>query len=570
MAKFKPNREIKDELREALDEMLDKVEFNPEKRITSLSKDYLETLLFDYDPKKDCKVIGWHSKNLKKIDLSKVSFDGVFLGDEAEKDFSDTNIRLYFSRCHIVDRGGVEDFDYGLYVSNMKLDNVDLSDNSFCCIPIDSSTIVVFDNCSLANTKLKTQGMCNHPKCIFKFTNSNLEGVDLSKAVVNVHELDRGISWENLRFYGTKSFKKTGITLNFRDHMSKEKLRTALSNDKLAGCYVIIDNTKTYMKTPEEKRAEAEKTLEGYNRFVKIRTNFIKTAVRSAIKNRGVSGYKPLSYSNSGNYKLTREDLDKIREEVAKLLRKIDYDPSKRVRLDAELIDTLLFNNCVDDDCTKYRKFGFTDSSINRLDLSNVDFARVSFDGTDLSNERGGKFSLEGTNPNIYFPDTFEFIMTGDIIVKDINLRGVNLRDSGIERCVSKFTECDLRDTHLVLNQNSYATFSNCNLNGVPLGNMEISLNGRGENIVFDECDLRNTGINLKTYSFNLPSDIRKIYKNGDYVGCFIDEVPIISEEEKTAKKEEILKEYKKYAKSTKTRILNLVRNEINENERKD
>lgn len=148
---MKLNRESKEELRLELDKALDKVKFDSNNRIDKFSKKDLEMLLFDYDPKTKQKIVGWHSKNLKKLDLSKVSFKGIYFGDEAEKDFRDTNINFNIMDCAYIESGCVDGSSvYDLNICNAKFDNVNLSRNRFNAIGIDVSDIftVGLKNCS--------------------------------------------------------------------------------------------------------------------------------------------------------------------------------------------------------------------------------------------------------------------------------------------------------------------------------------------------------------------------------------------------------------------------------------
>ena len=68
---FNLNKDSKKELREKLDELLDTITFDPNKRI-KLPKSTLELIMFDYDSKREYRKVGFHSNNLCKLDLSEL------------------------------------------------------------------------------------------------------------------------------------------------------------------------------------------------------------------------------------------------------------------------------------------------------------------------------------------------------------------------------------------------------------------------------------------------------------------------------------------------------------------
>ena len=198
---MKLNREGRIQLRSNIEEQLKEV---PEGQKIHLDKDLLEQLLFEtcifqlsgnsfpyeLDGKKvSVKHLIWSGSFLSKIDLSEVSFDGVYWNvaynaveyfDEASNlyqeygvtmiDLSNTNAKIDFSKAFGSDLDGVE-----IEMSCCNFSNTNLSNN---LIDYDFSA----EKCDFSNTGLRVNFKSDSD---IRFYSSVLSGLDLSEYTVD-------------------------------------------------------------------------------------------------------------------------------------------------------------------------------------------------------------------------------------------------------------------------------------------------------------------------------------------------------------------------------------------------
>ena len=125
-----------------------------------VEKDILEQLLFSFD--KDYKYIVWTGTFLKKINLNMISFNDVWWGNIAYKDFEGTNVSLDFSKYYY------DFFDNAIRYCN------------FSFLDLSNSSIDVFDKyefIAMEEAKLPEGFGCDKSffHCDFKGTNLSLE-----------------------------------------------------------------------------------------------------------------------------------------------------------------------------------------------------------------------------------------------------------------------------------------------------------------------------------------------------------------------------------------------------------
>lgn len=275
---MKLNREGRNDYRKAMDAFLDTIEFNPNNRITMKVED-LEELLFDevVDKNGTHKEIGFFSKNLCKLDLSKVSFENVDFSTEDDKikDFSNTNINISFSKCYI---SGIGFIQHGIAFYNTNFENVNLSNND---LVKESDTVSIdFHNCNLKSTQLYFKYADRHNGETVSFTNCDLSNNNLSDGLINCDYDYHYGSWGIYKFSSECIFKNTGMLFCILEECTKEDVRNLLANGKIEGCDISIqivdpETERTYwtknvcVKTEEQRKQEAKTKKEEYDAYKK-------------------------------------------------------------------------------------------------------------------------------------------------------------------------------------------------------------------------------------------------------------------------------------------------------------
>jgi uncharacterized protein YjbI with pentapeptide repeats len=544
--------------------------------------------MFDYDSKRGYKKIGFHSDNLRKLDLSELSFKNVFLGDAGVKNFADTNININLGECYILKSYIMK--TNSLYVMNMSLKNVDLSDNHFNELYNQGITNVDFVNCDLSDTGLgiynyEIEGYTNP---IIEFSNCNLKNMDLSHLTIEgIHEAsliaNKHISNEKIVFSADNNFYGTNVTFKID---SIEKLRFLKAKpekenqpiDKYKGCYFLLPKGESrYIKTDEENKTGIKNINRVYKNFVNKKEKRILEIVRNSIDNRFNENYEVMKYDTTNDaFKLNKESKDKIRQRVSELLEHKPYNPNARIKLPKNLLEDLLFDYHIDVNDVMYKTIGFTSHNIDKLDFSEVDFEDVTLDYAKEFKEKKETIFLAGTNARIDFTKTYEYKTDQPVYIRYVDLGGVDLSNNDLKVFTNNkkiaFVKADLRDTNLKVTSKINANFIMCDLRYVNLRKIKIDLYDKkcitNEALLFSDCNLSNTQINFVTGE----NASKKLYKQAYelYSGCYINGKLILNSAEQLYQRKEIMEEYNKYYKNKISRTLSLVKKQINDVNKKE
>lgn len=289
---MKLNENGKVEIRNYIEKEINNV---PAGERIKIDNDMLDDLIFFKGKDKqgkDIKIPIWTGWFLKKIDLSEISFENVYLGDPGElssilnedtyekfqeficrynkynkrteeimNDFSGTNINIDFKKLY--DQENIVSCNF----SHVDLNKQDLSkvkNLSYC-------------DFSYTNITLGLDKMSNRVIQICDFT-----GIDLSKENINITSFDN--SWWVL-LLSLNNFHNTGLKINVpfslkakdsknlideyeRDPNNTSLARKVLSegiiNEKLSGCYL---NGKR-ISTKEERNQKKREISQSYSDYI--------------------------------------------------------------------------------------------------------------------------------------------------------------------------------------------------------------------------------------------------------------------------------------------------------------
>lgn len=214
---------------------------------------------------------------------------------------------------------------------------------------------------------------------------------------------------------------------------------------------------------------------------------------------------------------------------------------------DMDSLEELLFENRVDSDGVKYKVIGFTSYNLKYIDLSEVSFEDVALDGAYYLNS-GEMIHLDGTNAKIDLSKTYEYkkhnrIKMSYVDLSNSNLDKYNSNDVFRDAIVCN---CDLSRNNLKLGPFDFH-FVDCNLSYNDFSNLSLypdTLFYR-----FENCNIRNTALNIKITVIVKPESVRKVTSNPMYLGCLINGNKIISEEDKIQKASEIRADYEAWSK---------------------
>lgn len=235
--------------------------------------------------------------------------------------------------------------------------------------------------------------------------------------------------------------------------------------------------------------------------------------------------------------KFNKEARDMLRkavnDEINRLKSTIEHkDKFKRLIVDKDWIDDLLFDKHVDKDGKVYKTIGYTYDNLRYIDLSEVNFENVSFDfrnyGVDqkLSEKEKDEVILNfrGTNARIEFMKTYEVRKYKQLNLSNISFAGVDLSNNNSidEHGVSVFhnaivVNCDLTHTGLMI-ATPEVHFTNSKLYGLDLSKIKMYPDDVSSS--FKNCDLRETGLNIKIDDIVSPETIREVVANPMYEGC--------------------------------------------------
>ena len=234
---MKLNNAGKIELRKRVEAKLNDIDFNPKKRIKFTDLDRLDELLFDY--KKDekgnvYKVIGFHTRNLCKLDLSKITCEDLsFNNEDTYVNLDDTNMPIDFSLTYEYKK------DEKLIIRHTSFKNVDLSNNDL--EKLSSSNAAVIEHCDLSNTKISISG-----EEYIDFNDCDLSNNIFINLDCDCIELDDDNGLKIVEYFGTTVFKECNLSntgakiavdiVMYQD--VKDRFREYLKEGYLDGCYL--------------------------------------------------------------------------------------------------------------------------------------------------------------------------------------------------------------------------------------------------------------------------------------------------------------------------------------------
>lgn len=571
---MKLNGQDRRELRIRFDAILNGIEFDPEHRLDTLSKSVLEMLLFDYDPETKRKIVGWHTPNLCKIDLSKVDFTNVYFGDEREKNFDNTNIVLDIDKCATNPEPITTDCEgkkwYEIPLRKVRLKGVNLSGNQLAGDEDRRVCKIVFEGCNLEGTQLPVRGV----GAVKAFRRCNLKGLDLkgrSEYLLNMNRTPEE-EVDNVNFAGISSFENTGIEIAVVDGIAsdwklKKYFKDLLKTHGFDGCtiYDMKRNKHIYMKTQEEKKQKAQDVAANYERFILDEIIKIQVAIHKAVYH----GYI-YPYDQGKQYKFNPEAMERIRKAADEEFDKIPFDKDHRYNLPSNLMNLLLFDYHVDKDGNRYKTIGWQSDNLCKLNLNDYSlFEDVSFDCLEQVKKNGGKhINLNNTNAAIDLQKSYHWKHHQRLVLIGIDLEGVyflqtiNHFDILTAYAQAIIKSCSLKGAYLLMNSKSKVLFEDCDLSGQNLKDVHLTMDNMrcvsNYDLQFVNCNLSNTGIYI--IGSAKPRDYKKIYGNLDkYAGCLVNGIPVKSDEEKREEAVENKAKYDKYSSRKISKIMNLV-----------
>lgn len=279
---MKLSYECRCELRKKVEELLETVPYG--QRI-KLDEELLNELLFEkkqvipeqyfknteeFFMKGFAKVPVWSGEFLRKIDLSKVSFEGVtwcasdypaiiqqmngIFDFNSIVDYSYTNANIDFSSSFDA-RDGMEYGRKVMYIINCNFSGVDLSNNDIM------DTMIIRSNISNTNINLKNSKLYCH--------NSNLTNVSLVNHNIDINDFLTEDSYGKINICGESIFLNTKLNIVGNIDSLSEKMKNFLydyiRNGKLNGCYLngqLINGFEYTNGTHVRKNYEYEKMKE--------------------------------------------------------------------------------------------------------------------------------------------------------------------------------------------------------------------------------------------------------------------------------------------------------------------
>lgn len=293
------------EIRRKVEKQLSQV---PEGQKIKLPKETLETLIFDNyvaEMDSDCiihnylksrvpfKMVAWDMKHYDKLDLSEVSFDNVYWGDERILDctesirpkltagelkfrpvinLSNTNAKIDFLKAIpiIVKTGRYKNKCHNVrIIYRYNFDNTDLSNNFLYDGYIIKSTV-------LANTNINIDFINNY--FVIDFT--DLSNVDLSNNTVT--EKVFSTNEDEPQIYISHSvLRNTGLNITLPSYQvikTNDVLNSMILNGHLKGCY--INGRVVGTDSKEERIIKKHQLLE---ELVQYQTSF-ENAITDSIQ----------------------------------------------------------------------------------------------------------------------------------------------------------------------------------------------------------------------------------------------------------------------------------------------
>ena len=561
---MKLNKADKIKLRSKLEELLNGIEFDPENRIY-IPKGKLEQILFDYDSEHKCKIIGYKTDNLCKLDLSEISFENVDLYLSPINNLSNTNVNIDFSKLHFSLATGYANL-YNV-ASFIDFTNVNLVGMSLAGASVDGEhNVFCFDKCNFTDTHMWSS--FDNIKGYVEFRYCDFTGNYLSEPI------EDHLSYfekRNIR-YRDCTFTNTCVTIN--THYNFKDTVMCREIEKFRGCYIKSPDKKVpiFIKRKNELEHEKKCILQEYESFEERKIKEIIDAILMWGKYVSTED-GTINISENEKYKFNKNGIEKLRYQLVVALAGKTFD--KKIKLPKKIMEMILFDRTVRDGNT-IKSIALHGDIAKLFDYSEIDFENVSLDCKENVEKNHVVVSLNET-ANIDFSKTYEYKKDNQLVASYIDLRGVKLESKDMQALtkenIATFTRVNLEDADIQMNEYVNAFFFECNLTDVFLGSIQLDLNSKNcvfnDKLKFVDCNLRNTGVNLVDYESCTSEDFKKVYTDNNYFGCYVNGKLIKSFEDIEETKKDILLKYDKYSTNIINKTLSLVKKQIREKDAK-
>ena len=209
-----------------------------------------------------------------------------------------------------------------------------------------------------------------------------------------------------------------------------------------------------------------------------------------------------------------RDDID---SELSKL-NSFNEREDRRIKLDKDTLDKLLFDTFIDKDGIMFKRVAFFSHNLDKLDLSEVSFEDVSFDGDnyDFPKEKNIFWlDFEFTNANIDFSKSYEYKKNKRLLISRFNFMGTNLSNNNLNKLTQKncgfIKHCNLSNTNIRLSYKGndgmqlpvYLKIYYTDLRFLDLSDVRIDIVNKrtlDTEISFKSCNLTDTKARLEYY----------------------------------------------------------------------
>ncbi len=191
------------------------------------------------------------------------------------------------------------------------------------------------------------------------------------------------------------------------------------------------------------------------------------------------------------------------RERMRRYLASVELNHGERLSYDKDYLEALLF-----DDENGMKRIAFKSHDLSKLDLSEVSFEDVSYNGEDYPDlEEGEQIDLSNTNAFIDFSKSYEYKTTGRVFITSFDFHGTNLSLNNwhdlTQKCFGFIKNSNLSGTVTKLTDEGKKVY--LKLNHVDLSDNyleDISIDSathisKFPEITFISCNLDRTGINI-------------------------------------------------------------------------
>ena len=227
---------------------------------------------------------------------------------------------------------------------------------------------------------------------------------------------------------------------------------------------------------------------------------------------------------------LTKEEVAIIeeREKLANYLERI-IDDKKRF-FEREYLESILFDVYTDSEKRTFKRIGFLSNALSKIDLSEISFDGVSFNGEDYPNlDEGEQVDLSNTNAVIDFSKSYEYLTRGQVEITSFDFHGTDLSNNNwhdlTQKCFGFIKNTNLSGTKTKLTDGGkkvYLKLNHTDLSGNDLSDISIDHSKQismSPEIAFIACGLAKTGINIG-YRGNDSIIKSEIRTNPNYDGC--------------------------------------------------